>query len=129
MTTPQSGQTHSNNCLCVFHPFVGLALKGLRIIMEIAKFDLNRKGNFCYYLKQLSQPPFTWSKSAKFDLNRKGKFCCYLKQVCQPAFTCSKLTMKTPEKIVKSVQRCQDDVNDIVLVYLLITLNRFHLRF
>ena len=34
-TTPQNGQTHSNNCLSVFDHFVGLAFKGLRIMIII----------------------------------------------------------------------------------------------
>ena len=48
----------------------------------------------------------------------------------QPAFTYSKSTMERPEQRVKYVQslqqRHQDDVSDVVLVSLLLTLNRFH---
>ena len=40
----------------------------------------------------------------------------------QPALTCSKSTMETLEHCVKSVQ-------DVVLVSLLVTLNRFYLLF
>ena len=47
----------------------------------------------------------------------------------QPAFTFSMSTMKIPEQWVKSVQspqwRHQNDGNDVVLVFLLITLSKF----
>ena len=49
------------------------------------------------------------------------------REISQPKFTCSKLTIETPEKYVKSVQ-IQNDVvlNDVVLVFSLLTLNIFH---
>ena len=47
----------------------------------------------------------------------------------QQTFTYSKLTIETPEKVVKHVQsyyyRHQMDVNELVLVSLLLTLNIF----
>ena len=49
------------------------------------------------------------------------------REISQPKFICSKLTIETPEKYVKSVQSQNDVVlNDVVLVFSLLTLNIFH---
>ena len=46
------------------------------------------------------------------------------------AFTCAKSKLKTSEQCVKSVQRYEwrheSDTNNVVPVYLLFTLDRFH---
>ena len=50
-------------------------------------------------------------------------------EVRQPALSCSKPTMETPEQCVKHAQNLQlrrrNEVNDVVLMSLLLTLNRF----
>ena len=50
-----------------------------------------------------------------------------------PANTCSKATVETLEKVVKYVKSYQakyeNDVNDVILVFLSLTLNIFHVFF
>ena len=52
-----------------------------------------------------------------------------MKTFTQLKFTCSNLTIETPGKGVKYVQskqkKHQNDVNDVVMVFLLLTLNIF----
>ena len=38
---PQNGQTHSNNCLSVFDHFVGLVLKGLKVLIYFSGILIN----------------------------------------------------------------------------------------
>ena len=50
----------------------------------------------------------------------------HLTQTYQQIFTCPMSTMETLEKGVKYVQRHQNEVVDVALVLLLLTLNIFH---
>ena len=51
----------------------------------------------------------------------------------QPAFSCSQSTMETPKRYLYTVQSeqqgHQNDINDVVLVSLLLTFDRFHTLF
>ena len=53
------------------------------------------------------------------------QFLSYNWPLNQPTFRCSNSAMETPKQFVKFVQRHQNDVFDVILVSLLLTLNRF----
>ena len=84
-------------------------------------------------MKLISIKSSVWTLSmVSFVEFESAWYKTYLGVLHKLAFTCSKSTIETPEKacnMVKVNNKNNRDINDVVILFLLLTLNIFHTFF